>query len=284
MPTVPGHPQQIPINNKNDSSKSNVPKKETNQTIKPKENVNKTNEEIILNGNEKEPEPNQNQEKSTERIEHPLEPTVSPNLNDLLSPSTPIPLEVRLAEAATENVESAYTTPETSPEKIKSSFIEESLPWLYFAVFDGHAGSGVAVAASNTLHKIIQEKLQSIADLIIAFGLKDERKTSNSEVRDDSNSTADSKKLNGSVIINQDNHLSKDNIALLFHPSSDKIITVDNLITGALESAFWEMDQLIANDKQVYRMSGGCTACVALFILGKLYVANAGDSRYSTFF
>lgn len=27
-------------------------------------------------------------------------------------------------------------------------------------------------------------------------------------------------------------------------------------------------------------MRGGCTALVALFILGKLYLANAGDSRY----
>ncbi|XP_023211306.1 protein phosphatase 1H-like [Centruroides sculpturatus] len=38
-------------------------------------------------------------------------------------------------------------------------------------------------------------------------------------------------------------------------------------------------DELIARDKQCYKMTGGCTAIVALFILGKLYVANAGDSR-----
>ena len=28
-----------------------------------------------------------------------------------------------------------------------------------------------------------------------------------------------------------------------------------------------------------YKMMGGCTVIVSLFILGKLYVANAGDSR-----
>lgn len=39
------------------------------------------------------------------------------------------------------------------------------------------------------------------------------------------------------------------------------------------------MDHIIANDKKNYKMSGGCTVLVALFILGKLYVANAGDSR-----
>ena len=56
-------------------------------------------------------------------------------------------------------------------------------------------------------------------------------------------------------------------------------VTVDSLISGALESAFWEMDALIAQDKQDFKMAGGCTAVVGIFILGKLYVCNAGDSR-----
>lgn len=38
-------------------------------------------------------------------------------------------------------------------------------------------------------------------------------------------------------------------------------------------------DQLIAEDRNKYQAPGGCTALVALIILGKLYVANAGDSR-----
>lgn len=56
-------------------------------------------------------------------------------------------------------------------------------------------------------------------------------------------------------------------------------VTVESLIKGVLESAFWEMDSLIAQDKQNYNMPGGCTALVSLFILGRLYVCNAGDSR-----
>lgn len=44
------------------------------------------------------------------------------------------------------------------------------------------------------------------------------------------------------------------------------------------------MDRLIFRDKSSYRISGGCTALVALFILDKLYVANAGDSRACCFF
>ncbi|XP_018566526.1 protein phosphatase 1H [Anoplophora glabripennis] len=53
----------------------------------------------------------------------------------------------------------------------------------------------------------------------------------------------------------------------------------DLLIIGALEAAFKEMDQLISEDRNKYQAAGGCTALVALFILGKLYIANAGDSR-----
>jgi len=56
-------------------------------------------------------------------------------------------------------------------------------------------------------------------------------------------------------------------------------ISEESLVIGALEAAFWETDQQIGEEKKVYSMPGGCTVLVALFILGKLYVANAGDSR-----
>jgi serine/threonine protein phosphatase PrpC len=56
-------------------------------------------------------------------------------------------------------------------------------------------------------------------------------------------------------------------------------ITVESLVKGALEAAFWEMDEIIGRDKEFYKMPGGCAAIVSLFILGKLYVCNAGDSR-----
>ena len=35
----------------------------------------------------------------------------------------------------------------------------------------------------------------------------------------------------------------------------------------------------IGEDKRRYKMLGGCTVIISLFILGKMYVANAGDSR-----
>lgn len=36
---------------------------------------------------------------------------------------------------------------------------------------------------------------------------------------------------------------------------------------------------MLIEDRKQYRNAGGCTAVVTLFILGKMYVANAGDSR-----
>ena len=275
MPTIPGYPQQQPVNSNkkplNDNSKTTNSNDKLKSEIKTVENkptgssvVGKIDGDI-LNG------------KSVVELKHVLNGTDNPtetiSADDLLSPSTPLPIEITLGEAANEVVESVYNTPLTSPTKNKS-LKEESLPWVYFAVFDGHAGSGVAVAAANTLHKIIQEKLQSIADLLIAFGLKSDL---NDEGFDENDICTN---VNGSLVINQDTFIPKDNLALLFNPAPDKLVTVDSLIVGVLESAFWEFDNQIAADKQIYRMSGGCTACIGLFILGKLFVANAGDSRY----
>lgn len=41
----------------------------------------------------------------------------------------------------------------------------------------------------------------------------------------------------------------------------------------------FDQDNVIGEDRLRYQLSGGCTACVALFIRGYLFVANAGDSR-----
>jgi protein phosphatase 1H len=57
-------------------------------------------------------------------------------------------------------------------------------------------------------------------------------------------------------------------------------VTRDSLIVGALEAAFYEMDESIREDNLKYEgVNGGCTAVLCLFILGKVYTANAGDSR-----
>lgn len=56
-------------------------------------------------------------------------------------------------------------------------------------------------------------------------------------------------------------------------------ITLDELIIGALEAAFVAMDEHIQLERNSFHISGGCCALVALFIAGRLYVANAGDCR-----
>ena len=38
-------------------------------------------------------------------------------------------------------------------------------------------------------------------------------------------------------------------------------------------------DDLIEKEKASYTISGGCCALAAIHMMGKLYVANAGDSR-----
>ena len=42
----------------------------------------------------------------------------------------------------------------------------QRIPYSYFAVFDGHGGTGSALMASQTLHSHIEEKLKAIKDLL----------------------------------------------------------------------------------------------------------------------
>jgi len=120
------------------------------------------------------------------------------------------------------------------------------LPYVYFALFDGHAGTGAALSASHELHRILHGKLMEVIDHLLP---PSETATPPPQNR------------------NQ----------MLYFP--EKEISVENFVVGALESAFHTMDNLIAADRLKYRVTGGCTVVVSLFICGKLFVANAGDSR-----
>ncbi len=44
-------------------------------------------------------------------------------------------------------------------------------------------------------------------------------------------------------------------------------------------SLFLFQDDLIEKEKASYAISGGCCALSAIHLMGKFYVANAGDSR-----
>ena len=104
------------------------------------------------------------------------------------------------------------------------------IPYTLLSLFDGHAGAGAAVTASNDLWQVIQSKLENVGPQLVTEGAeKQETLWGNS-----------------------------------------RTISSESLIIGALEAAFWEADHLIGEEKKVYSMPGGCTVLVALFILGKL--------------
>ena len=127
------------------------------------------------------------------------------------------------------------------------------MPYTYYALFDGHAGHGAAVAAANQLHNVVHKKLMEVIDHILP------------------------PLENGTT--GTHGHMESSTPKGLSFWFPEKVLPVDAFVTGALESAFNEMDAQIGEDKKKYLMKGGCTALVALFISGKLYVANAGDSR-----
>lgn len=127
------------------------------------------------------------------------------------------------------------------------------IPYVYFGIFDGHAGSGCAVTAANELHQVIHKRLMGVLLHLLQ------------QARGGATGILGSSGGNGAPS------------TLMWYPNRE--ISIESMVIGALESAFWEMDQQIGEEKRRYKMLGGCTVLVAVFILGKLYVANAGDSR-----
>uniref|UniRef100_A0AAY5KQD5 PPM-type phosphatase domain-containing protein n=1 Tax=Esox lucius TaxID=8010 RepID=A0AAY5KQD5_ESOLU len=131
---------------------------------------------------------------------------------------------------------------------------EPGLTFHYWALFDGHAGSGAAVVASKLLQHHIVEHLQDVLDILrnpdLAASLRGAAGAPGSP--------------------------SQPPPSRFF---TEKKVQHESLVMGAVENAFKEMDAQIEKDKAVFNVSGGCTALCALFLLGKLYIGNAGDSR-----
>lgn len=154
----------------------------------------------------------------------------------------------------------------------------EGLTFNYWALFDGHAGSGAAVMASRLLHHHIAEHLQEVVDIL-------------------RNPAALPPTCQGEAPTNH--HLTPTSHRALTRAASlrgaagapgspgtpparfftEKKVQRESMVIGAIENAFKEMDAQIERDKAVYNVSGGCTALAVIFLLGKLYVGNAGDSR-----
>ncbi|XP_050968806.1 protein phosphatase 1H [Labeo rohita] len=162
----------------------------------------------------------------------------------------------------------------SSKQQRSSMLLEDSgdttgIPMHFWGVFDGHAGSGAALMASKLLQRIIRERLCDVAHLL-------ENQNSPPPIclaKNGSPFQAEAKKgacLDGEE---QDGLLDEPR----FHMEKD--ISVESLVMGIIETAFRQMDDQIEKEKESYSISGGCCALIAIHLLGKLYVANAGDSR-----
>jgi len=145
-----------------------------------------------------------------------------------------------------ESFDMEFSTPPATPLEDPSKGVRQRLPYCYFALFDGHAGTGAALSASYELHNILHARLMDVIDHLLPP-------------------------------VESPNPSPPHRNQMLYFPERE--ISVESFVVGALESTFHIMDNLIAEDRFKYRVTGGCTVVVSLFICGKLFVANAGDSR-----
>ncbi|XP_027007362.2 protein phosphatase 1H-like [Tachysurus fulvidraco] len=148
---------------------------------------------------------------------------------------------------------------------------KEELVLHYWALFDGHAGSGAAVMASRLLHQHIVEQLQEILDVL--RNLSSLPPTVLGDDLDHTSTPCMPRALTRASSLRNSPCTSTPRFF------TEKKIQHESLVVGALENAFKFMDAQIEREKAVYNITGGCTSLVVVFFLGKLYVANAGDSR-----
>uniref|UniRef100_A0A4X1W2V7 Protein phosphatase, Mg2+/Mn2+ dependent 1H n=3 Tax=Sus scrofa TaxID=9823 RepID=A0A4X1W2V7_PIG len=159
--------------------------------------------------------------------------------------------------------------------QLKENSESEGISCHYWSLFDGHAGSGAAVVASRLLQHHVTEQLQDIVEIL-----------KNSAVlpptclgEEPDHTPANSRTLTRAASL-------RGGVGAPGSPGTpptrfftEKKIPHECLVIGALESAFKEMDLQIERERSLYNISGGCTALIVVCLLGKLYVANAGDSR-----
>ncbi|XP_066225421.1 protein phosphatase 1H isoform X3 [Saccopteryx leptura] len=159
--------------------------------------------------------------------------------------------------------------------QLKENSESEGVSCHYWSLFDGHAGSGAAVVAARLLQHHVTAQLQDIVEIL-----------KNSAVlpptclgEEPENTSASGRTLTRAASL-------RGGVGTPGSPSTpptrfftQKKIPHECLVIGALESAFKEMDLQIEQERSSYNISGGCTALIVICLLGKLYVANAGDSR-----
>uniref|UniRef100_A0A3Q3VQN8 PPM-type phosphatase domain-containing protein n=1 Tax=Mola mola TaxID=94237 RepID=A0A3Q3VQN8_MOLML len=161
----------------------------------------------------------------------------------------------------------------------------EGFVFHYWALFDGHAGSGTAVAASRLLQHHIACQLQAVIEVLRNAAslpptiLGEEPNVDGPYVQ--GNTPGPHRTLTRAASLRGAAGTPGSPCSTPPPPRffTEKKIQHESLVVGAIENAFKEMDAQIEKEKQVYSVTGGCTALAVVYLLGKLYVANAGDSR-----
>ncbi|XP_016322796.1 protein phosphatase 1H isoform X2 [Sinocyclocheilus anshuiensis] len=157
----------------------------------------------------------------------------------------------------------------------------KELNFHYWALFDGHGGSGAAVFAAKFLHLHIEEQLQEVLEILknpslqppTCLGEENPVHHLHPSAGCSQRGLSRAASLRGAAGAPG----SPNTMAPRFF--MEKKIKQESLVVGAIENAFKEIDSHIARERMVYSISGGCTALVVVYLLEKLYVANAGDSR-----
>ncbi|XP_073665623.1 protein phosphatase 1J isoform X7 [Tursiops truncatus] len=135
----------------------------------------------------------------------------------------------------------------------------QGLCFYYWGLFDGHAGGRAAEMASRLLHRHIREQLKDLVEIL----------------QDPSPPPLCLPSTPGAPGSSDSSHLVGPQSCW----SSQKEVTHESLVVGAIENAFQFMDEQMARERHGHQVEGGCCALVVVYLLGKVYVANAGDSR-----
>ncbi|XP_077151032.1 protein phosphatase 1J [Ranitomeya variabilis] len=141
----------------------------------------------------------------------------------------------------------------------------DGVSFYYWGLFDGHAGYGCALAASRLLHLHICDQLRDLIHIL-------QQTTAAPLCLNPDSRTETVSRTSTHEITNPPMET-----AARFH--LEKQVFPESLVVGALENAFKQMDEQIERERTSHSIDGGCCALVTIYLMGKLYVANAGDSR-----
>ncbi|CAH2220824.1 phosphatase 1J [Pelobates cultripes] len=144
--------------------------------------------------------------------------------------------------------------------------VDDEIGFSYWGLFDGHAGCGCAMFAAKLLHFHICDQLRDLVSILRQSVATPAPLCLVHDTTENAAGTPKEKKTQPPL-----------DTELRFH--LEKQVFPESLVIGALENAFREMDKQIETERTTHKIDGGCCALVAVHLMGKIYVANAGDSR-----